>query len=172
MLIHRANDLKRNESPNPPPGPVRGTRASNQLGFNLIENLIAIVVLSVGLLGLAGLQAESIKSTNHAQLRTQASQLIKSMSDRMRANRDAAISGRYNTTLTENGNSNNQLPGKNRVGDDISAWWSQVTTAMPGARAEIAVREQTAEITVRWINTSKDQSRDPEHQHVQIRTKL
>ena len=43
-------------------------------GFTLVEILIAVVVLSFGLLGLAGLQAAGIKSTQSANLRTLAVQ--------------------------------------------------------------------------------------------------
>jgi len=44
-------------------------------GFTLIEVLIAALVLAVGLLGLAGLQAASIKNNLSAYKRSQATQL-------------------------------------------------------------------------------------------------
>jgi len=40
-------------------------------GFTMIEILIAMVILSVGVLGLAGLQGASIKSSNTAYMRRQ-----------------------------------------------------------------------------------------------------
>lgn len=67
----------------------------NQQGVSLIEVLVAVVVLAVGLLGLAGLQATSIKSNDSANLRSQASLLAYDVADRMRAMRTAAFEGRF-----------------------------------------------------------------------------
>ena len=60
-------------------------------GFSLLEVLIALLVLTVGLLGLANLQGQSISSSYNAHLRTQATSLARSMIDRMRANRVQAM---------------------------------------------------------------------------------
>lgn len=60
-------------------------------GFSLFEVLISLLVLSVGLLGLANLQGRSIASSYNAHLRTQATSLAQSMVDRMRANRNHAM---------------------------------------------------------------------------------
>lgn len=70
-------------------------------GFTLIEVLVAMVVLSIGLLGLAGLQATSLKSNQSAYHRSQATQLAYEMADRMRANREYAkvlLNNVYTTT--------------------------------------------------------------------------
>jgi type IV pilus assembly protein PilV len=66
-----------------------------QAGFSLIEILITLVVLSIGLLGLAALHAESLRSSRSAYLRTKAVSLASDMADRMRANRPGAIAGDY-----------------------------------------------------------------------------
>ena len=55
-------------------------------GFTLIEVLIAMLVLAVGLLGLAGLQATSLKNNQSAYNRSRATQLTYDLADRMRAN--------------------------------------------------------------------------------------
>lgn len=67
-----------------------------QGGFTLLEVLVALLVLSLGLLGLAGLQTMSLKFNTQSYQRTQATMLIDSMIDRMRANPDAVNSGVYN----------------------------------------------------------------------------
>ncbi|HQV14417.1 MAG TPA: type IV pilus modification protein PilV [Denitromonas sp.] len=56
-----------------------------QRGFSLIEALIAMVVLSIGLLGLAGLQVSSLKFNQTAQLRSKAVTLAYDMQERVRA---------------------------------------------------------------------------------------
>jgi type IV pilus assembly protein PilV len=81
--------------------------ASNQLqpslqgGFTLLEILVAIVVLSIGLLGLAGLQAVSLNNNQLAYYRSIASQQAYDMADRMRANVAGITAGNYdNLTAT------------------------------------------------------------------------
>jgi type IV pilus assembly protein PilV len=64
----------------------RNMKMKKQSGFTLIEVLIALVILSFGLLGLAGLQATSLRNNLSAYHRSQATQLAYDMADRMRAN--------------------------------------------------------------------------------------
>jgi type IV pilus assembly protein PilV len=56
-------------------------------GFTLIEVLVAIVVLAFGLLGFALLQTMSVRFTQSANYRTQATNLAYDLIDQMRANR-------------------------------------------------------------------------------------
>lgn len=71
----------------PVPRPARG--------FSLIEVLIALLVLAVGLLGLAFLQAAGLRFNNDSYMRSQATLLAYDLVDRMRANRKAAMAGAY-----------------------------------------------------------------------------
>ncbi len=64
-------------------------------GYTLVEVLVAVVILSVGLLGLAGMQARGMRNSHDAYLRSQAAILAYDIADRMRANRDAALAGDY-----------------------------------------------------------------------------
>ena len=61
-----------------------------QRGFTLIEALISVVIMSIGLLGVAALQTRSLGSTSIAAKRSQAILLAGDLADRMRANRLAA----------------------------------------------------------------------------------
>lgn len=67
-----------------------------QTGFSMLEVLIAVVILSFGLLGVAGLQLVSLASNHSAHLRSTANTLAYDMADRMRANVAAASAGNYN----------------------------------------------------------------------------
>ncbi|MBK7541914.1 MAG: type IV pilus modification protein PilV [Candidatus Competibacteraceae bacterium] len=64
-------------------------------GFTLLEVLVALVVLSVGLLGLASLQVNGLRFNHSAYLRTQATLLAEELADRMRANRPGFVAGNY-----------------------------------------------------------------------------
>jgi type IV pilus assembly protein PilV len=71
---------------------------SRQNGFTLFEVLVAVVVFSIGLIGLANLQGYSMSSSYNAHLRTQATALATSIVDRMRANRAQALTANAYTT--------------------------------------------------------------------------
>jgi type IV pilus assembly protein PilV len=64
-------------------------------GFTLVEILITVLILSIGLLGLAGLQVNSMKSNHSSYLRTQATIMAYDIIDRMRANPTAVTAGDY-----------------------------------------------------------------------------
>jgi len=64
-------------------------------GFSLLEVLVAIVVLSIGLLGLAGMQATGLKNNNSSYQRSQANILANEILDRMRANQVGVDAGAY-----------------------------------------------------------------------------
>ena len=62
------------------------TRAVGQHGFTLLEVLIALLILSVGLLGLANLQILGLRSSQGALLRSQATVLAEELAERMQVN--------------------------------------------------------------------------------------
>jgi type IV pilus assembly protein PilV len=68
------------------PAPVLGPHQAGQRGFTLIEVLVTIVVLAIGLLGLAGLQLFSLKNSHGSFYRSIASQQAYDMADRIAAN--------------------------------------------------------------------------------------
>ncbi|MEM5536734.1 type IV pilus modification protein PilV [Neptuniibacter pectenicola] len=70
-------------------------RRLKQSGFNLIEVMIALVVVSIGLLGMAILQMTSLQQNQSAYHRSQATLLAYDITDRMRANMDEVDAGSY-----------------------------------------------------------------------------
>src|SRR5262245_49897438 len=64
-------------------------------GLTMIETLVALVIMSVGLLGIAALHVESVKSARSATLRTKAITLATDMAEKMRANLAATLAGDY-----------------------------------------------------------------------------
>ncbi len=69
-------------------------------GFSMIEVLVAVLVLSVGLLGVAALQTNALKSNQSAFQRSQATMLSYFMMDAMRSNRSVAVIGSYDLAKT------------------------------------------------------------------------
>lgn len=55
-------------------------------GLSMVEVLVAVVILAIGLLGIASTQLVALEQTNLAQKRTTATMLVSEMADRVRAN--------------------------------------------------------------------------------------
>lgn len=72
----------------------------DQAGVGLLEILIAVLILSLGLLGMAGLQARSLQQNQSSMLRSHAVALGYSILDGLRLDRDAAMAGAYNLPMT------------------------------------------------------------------------
>jgi type IV pilus assembly protein PilV len=113
----------------------------DQQGTSLLEVLIAIVVVALGLLGFAGLQVASLKSSNTAYYRSQATMLAYDVIDRMRVNRKAAVTdGLYNINYGQAGTG------------DVTDWRTNVVNSLPGGNAKILVNSAngSAEIYMKW----------------------
>lgn len=128
--------------------PVTG-RLGRQGGMTMIEILVTVIVLAVGLLGMASLTVGSLKNNQGAFLRTQATILAYDMADRMRSNAAEAISGSYNNAKTSNVPSApncgaNGCSGAERVAADLRAWKDQIEGAngnmamLPGGEGTIS----------------------------------
>jgi type IV pilus assembly protein PilV len=107
-------------------------REQSTRGFTLIEVLVALVVLSIGLLGIASLQLSSLRWNHGASLRSQATLLAYDIVDRMRANQIAATGGDYDiafgTTPT----------GGTVAGDDKVRWKTVLASTLPGGDGSVA----------------------------------
>lgn len=76
---------------------VRNPQAA--AGFSLLEVLISLVILSVGLLGIAAMISTTLKANGSAYMRTQATGLAYNIIDRMRANMTATNNGQYDISM-------------------------------------------------------------------------
>lgn len=125
-----------------------------ETGATLIEVLVAMVVLAIGLLGLAGLQATSIQSNHSAYYRSQATILASDLADRMRANRTAALTDAYvidefPTSSTRNSVSGNDVSPEN----DIAEWLNQLALTLPEGTGKVEKDGTLVTITIRWNDT-------------------
>src|SRR5699024_10996669 len=140
-------------------------RPQQQQGFSLIEVLIALVVLSIGLVGLAGLLVQGIKTNHNAYLRTQAVLLSNDMAERMLANPAGLHNGDYNTIDTTSANAD---PGwvttkhgchpTQMARYDAYAWGRALSSALPAGVGTVtgAGSGSVFNITVSWSETGHD----------------
>jgi type IV pilus assembly protein PilV len=70
-----------------------GISRPNQGGFSLVELLVAVLIMSVGVLGVTGLQMVSLQNNRDALLRTEALHLAYNMMDRIRVNPGVGVAG-------------------------------------------------------------------------------
>jgi type IV pilus assembly protein PilV len=132
----------------------RGARLMR--GFTLLEVLVALVVLSIGLLGLSGLQTSSLRNNHSAFLRSQATLAITDIMDRMRANSDAASAGNYdiNYGSTPSAADCSSNCSAQAVADRDLVEWRSYVERLPGGEGEIDVDANgVAEVRVRWADT-------------------
>lgn len=122
-------------------------------GFTLLEVLVAMVVLSVGLLGLSGLQTTGLRNNHGAFLRSQATLVAHDVIDRMRANRDSAIAGNYDIDYASDPvsvNCTSNCPALQVAQMDVKGWRDYVAR-LPGGESELDVdADGIAEVKVRW----------------------
>lgn len=148
---------------------THGTRG--QSGFTLLEVLIALLVLSIGLLGLAALQTTGLRSNQMASMRTLATQFTYDITDRMRSNPAGVANGNYvvartttpvNTIAPWTGTDN---PTTTALAD-LTDWRANLANRLPNGASEITVcdgstvpacTEVTHIVTVYW-NESRDAS--------------
>jgi type IV pilus assembly protein PilV len=130
--------------------PCSGFKGRLQRGVALLEVLIAVVILSIGLLGLASLQVNSLRFNHSAYLRSQATILAYDMADRMRANRRVALDGEYNLAMGAA-----PAAGATVVAIDLLEWRAQLAAQLPGGDGSIDVNaaNDMVTITVAWDDT-------------------
>lgn len=117
---------------------------SSPEGFSLLEVLIAIVVLSIGLLGLAGLQFWGLRGNNQSFERSQAHLLAQEIADVMRANRVAAAAGRFRMApddLPDAAGVDCREDACNTTDDaaafELERWFLRLGQVLPGSTARI-----------------------------------
>jgi type IV pilus assembly protein PilV len=143
--------------------PTRPLRA-RAAGFTLIEALIALLVLSIGLLGVAAMQLASLQANNGAFQRTQATFLAQDIADRMRANRRAALDGEYDFDF---GDAAPVAPAT-IAEDDIVAWRDRLAATLPagasgadGDRPDASIQTDpatsTVTVSIRWDDSKGEE---------------
>lgn len=157
---------------------------SQQKGFTLLEAMIALVIFSIGLIGIAALQTQSLTFNQSSYIRSQATYLVYDMLDRMRANRQAAENGNYDLSLGTNaptascegtGSNCNQAAIAQA---DIYEWLQNVYATLPSGDGSIERTTsgggQIVTITVQWLDkaTNIDPNAAPTLTNFQVEAEL
>jgi type IV pilus assembly protein PilV len=149
---------------------------SNQSGFSLVEVLVALIIIAVGMLGLAKIQALAYGSTGTANLRSLAAIQASSIASVMHSNRSywSAVTNGFtygfvgtaaaNSTDSAVASSSNTCSSATCTARQIAAldlanWHTAVTSVLPNATANIACAVTastpvTCTIQLQWSETS------------------
>lgn len=132
-----------------------------QRGFTMIEVMITIVILSVGLMGLAGLQARGITAQKEAYQRAQALVLVNDMAGRILSNRPEALAGSYAATGTNtrgrgfNGNATLNCTALTGSALDFCEWHNLLLGSATGSVTLAGARGCVYDITGTTPNTER-----------------
>jgi type IV pilus assembly protein PilV len=138
--------------------------AGTERGFTLIEVLVTVIVLAIGLLGLAGLQLGGLRYSYSAYQRSQATILANDIVDRMRANPTVAGTGSYNINIgTVPGVKNCNGTGANCTTADMASadlyeWKQSLAAILPSGDGSIALNGGIFTVTVQWDDTRGEQA--------------
>ena len=119
-----------------------------QRGATLIEVLIAIIVLAIGLLGLALLQITSVQSNHSAYYRSQVTILASDLADRMRANRTAALGSAYEFDFPTS-SSSHSVSGT-QAQKDKAEWLNALALTLPEGTGKVEKTGALVTISVQW----------------------
>jgi type IV pilus assembly protein PilV len=169
------------------PYPARRARVAHALslrarqsGFTLIEVLVALLILAIGLLGLASLQLTSLKFNTDAYIRTQSTLLAYDIIDRMRLNRAAVAAGSYDvadgssadakvsayTACAGSGcacDKGTACNAANLALNDLGRWYERLSKELPMAgdtayRATVERNGTLVTVTLRWRERDIDKT--------------
>ncbi len=116
-----------------------------QRGFSLIEVLVALLVMTIGLLGAAAIQLNALKYTDSSSMRTQASFIAYDMLDRIRAN------NAVNYTLASAKAAATSTDTTNPRAFDWSDFKTNIATFSNGTGdGSIAIASNVITITITW----------------------
>lgn len=124
-----------------------------QSGFTLVEVMIAVLIITVGMLGVAALQIASLKNNQSALERSEAVVLTYSIMDRMRANRDLAAAGDYDIAMPGSVAACAGPAGGSLAGNDVSQWIADIQTTFGAGVACGAIDcdlNFNCTITIQW----------------------
>jgi type IV pilus assembly protein PilV len=152
-------------------------------GVSLVEVLVALVVLSVGLLGVAALLVQSVQGTRTALYRTKAVNLVSDMADRIRANAIAGVAyhapapvpapapGAEGTCQSTPDAASTPCTAEQLAADDLGRWrlaiqdsFPRVNNAIPAGTVQfIAGTPQTFRVSVAWQEPPSTQNGAPDN---------
>lgn len=145
--------------------PRGGAAASGQRGATLIEALVSLLLFSLGLLGIAGLQVNAMAFQKSSWATNRIAEVTADIGERMRANPDGVELGQYTyvqpyatakaATIASNNcrTSGSACNGIQVASDDLSAWLAMAQTVLPQGAVRLEGAANTGyTVTVMYLD--------------------
>ena len=144
-------------------------------GSSMIEVLISIVILAIGLLGIAGMQTMGMTQNQSAYYRSQATLLANQYSDIIRSNLSQAAANKFGDVADDGTDWSTAAPGFSstaacntttgcsdiqRAETDLIEWADQIQSLLPSGVATIERIGSIYHINISWIDDRADTDRD------------
>ena len=134
--------------------------SSKQRGFSLVEVLIALIIMSVGMLGIAGLYVQSMQAGRTSMFRHHAVTLAGDVADRIRANPTAgaayALAGANRNCVNQGEN----CSAADMAANDIFIWDAEAAASLPSGTVTVVFNNVPTPpeytITVAWDEPGDD----------------
>ena len=144
------------------PGPVTATgprRAALAAGFTLIEVLIALLILAIGVLGIAALQFKGLRYSHDANLRSQINFLAWDIADRMRLNRANAADYAMAPHTADPSDDHGCNPLATGAAEDLNCWLAHIEGVLPaGSEATIdGPNGSLYTVRLKWTDRENDE---------------
>jgi len=132
-------------------------------GFTIVEVLVAMIILSIGVLGLGVMQLTSLQNTQTGQMTSQASILAYDIIDSMRTNAPSVTAGNYGIALaTATPEAVNcygaeaDCTGAQMATSDVNHWRAALGNSLPSGNGGIATTDlggsTLATVTITWVD--------------------
>lgn len=125
-------------------------------GDTMIEVLVTVLILAVGVLGVAAMQVTTLKNLNSSYSASVAEIIANDFSERMRANPTAALAGDYVHSAAPTGTIPDCVANACTLTQlatyDVGSWWAVLTGVLPSATGQVTrnAGTNTFVVTVRW----------------------
>lgn len=146
--------------------PSASASYSAQRGFNIVEILVATLIASIGMLGIASLQIKSVNTASVSYTHTQAMNALQQMVDLLRADSVAAKAGNYNmpsgsaTDLVGFADLSTAPSSSDSIATQKTYYWlKNLEATLPNSKAGIACdTEGMCALQVRFLNADREKT--------------
>jgi type IV pilus assembly protein PilV len=135
---------------------------SKQYGFSMVEILVTILIISLAVLGSAGLQVQALKTNQGGQFRNQAVFLLNDMVERMKANKAYSVSSTtgYGDTTSSAGMTTDCYAAPCAAGAlaayDIAKWQAAILAVLPQGTGSVTQtvtgNPSSYRVTINWVD--------------------
>lgn len=138
--------------------------AAQQRGITLIEVLVTVLVLSIGLLGLAGLQLMSLRNNQSAMERSVGVVQSYSIIEAIRADPDSAKNGRFNIGVDDTPS------GSTFPSQALTKWREQLVLNLgESASGSVSCNSTSCIVTVQWDDQRGTAGSDEQQMVTEVR---